>query len=190
MIGRNSERKLGTTRGLPRRSRTAVALCITDTVGKAQRAREWGGWGRISDDGSGHYNPNRSEGPWDRATWVVRMAVRDRAEVCDTERRSPVATKRTKDGGKPRGSKGMSGADLSGELWGKAPSEKPVFKPYWGKPAVRNFRGEDGDVGIIRSPVRAILLPDSWARSWHSGGSTRSRWRKPTGQRLTSNDRS
>ncbi|MGA2613984.1 MAG: hypothetical protein ABSG38_11090 [Spirochaetia bacterium] len=32
---------------------------------------------------------------------------------------------------------------------------------YWGKPAVRNFRGEDGNVGIIRSPVRAILLPDS-----------------------------
>jgi hypothetical protein len=68
MTGRNSERKLGTTRGLPRRSRTAVALCITDEVGKTQRAREWGGWGRISDEGSGQYNPNRSEGPWDRAT--------------------------------------------------------------------------------------------------------------------------
>ena len=34
------------------------------------------------------------------------------------------------------------------------------MKPYWGKPAVRNFRGDDGDVGIIRSPVRAIALPD------------------------------
>ena len=32
---------------------------------------------RVSDDDSGHYNPNRSEGPWDRATWVARMAVRD-----------------------------------------------------------------------------------------------------------------
>jgi hypothetical protein len=33
------------------------------------------------------------------------------------------------------------------------------LKPYWGKPAVRNFRGDDGNVGIIRSPVRAIVLP-------------------------------
>jgi hypothetical protein len=34
-----------------------------------------------------------------------------------------------------------------------------ALKPYWGKPAVRNFREGDGDVGIIRSPVRAITLP-------------------------------
>ena len=134
MTGRNRQRKLGTTRGLPRRSRTAVALCITDCVGKAQRAREWDGWGRISDDGSGHYNPNRSEGPWDRATGVARMAVRDRAESCDTERRNPAVTRRTKDGGKLRDSKGMSGADLSGKSSGKAPSEKPVLEPYWENP--------------------------------------------------------
>ena len=31
---------------------------------------------------------------------------------------------------------------------------------YRGKPAVRYFREGDGDVGIIRSPVRAIALPD------------------------------
>ena len=43
----------------------------------------------------------------------------------------------------------------------KAPSDKPAFEPYWGKLAVRNLRGDDGDVGIIRSPVRAIVLPDS-----------------------------
>jgi hypothetical protein len=36
-----------------------------------------------------------------------------------------------------------------------------ALKPYRGKPAVRNFRGDDGDVGIIRSPVRAIALPGS-----------------------------
>jgi hypothetical protein len=34
------------------------------------------------------------------------------------------------------------------------------LKPYWGKPAVRNFREGDGNVGIIRSPLRAIALPD------------------------------
>ena len=43
---------------------------------------------------------------------------------------------------------------------GKALSERLALKPYWGKPAVRNYRGDDGDVGIIRSPVRAIVLPD------------------------------
>ena len=36
------------------------------------------------------------------------------------------------------------------------------MKPYWGKPTVRNFRGGDGNVGIIRSPVRAIALPDRY----------------------------
>jgi len=43
---------------------------------------------------------------------------------------------------------------------GKAPSDKPALEPYWGKPTVRNLRGGDGNVGIIRSPVRAIVLPD------------------------------
>jgi hypothetical protein len=38
---------------------------------------------------------------------------------------------------------------------------------YWGKPAVRNFRGNDGDVGIIRRPVRAIALPGSNQRARH-----------------------
>src|SRR6516165_822671 len=42
----------------------------------------------------------------------------------------------------------------------KAPSEKPAFQPYRGKPAVRNVRGDRGNVGIIRSPVRASILPD------------------------------
>ena len=42
---------------------------------------------------------------------------------------------------------------------GKAPLDMSALKPYRGKPALRNFRGDDGDVGIIRSPVRAIALP-------------------------------
>src|SRR5437868_11262794 len=35
-----------------------------------------------------------------------------------------------------------------------------------GKPAVRNFRGGNGNVGIIRSPVRAIALPDIGRRAY------------------------
>src|SRR6516165_1981979 len=37
----------------------------------------------------------------------------------------------------------------------------PAFQPYRGKPAVRNDGEGRGNVGIIRSPVRASTLPDS-----------------------------
>src|SRR5271167_4862159 len=43
---------------------------------------------------------------------------------------------------------------------GKALSDQPALKPYWGKPAVRNFREGKGNVGIMRSPLRAFALPD------------------------------
>ena len=32
--------------------------------GEMRCACEWGGWGRLSDDGPGQNNPDRSEGPW------------------------------------------------------------------------------------------------------------------------------
>ena len=57
-----------------------------------------------------------------------------------------MAAASTKDEGKPGNGEGLA--------------RNPAFKPYRGKLAVRNFRGGDGDVGIIRSPVRAIALPD------------------------------
>jgi hypothetical protein len=57
----------------------------------------------------------------------------------------------TKDGCKPRDTDHVSP--------GKAPFDLPALKPYWGKLTVRNFREGDGNVGIMRSPVRAIALP-------------------------------
>jgi len=36
---------------------------------------------------------------------------------------------------------------------GKALSEMPAFQPYWGKPAVRNDRGDGGNVGIHSKPA-------------------------------------
>ena len=48
---------------------------------------------------------------------------------------------------------------MANQCAGKASSDSPALKPYLGKPAVRNFRGGNGNVGIIRSPVRAIALP-------------------------------
>jgi len=41
----------------------------------------------------------------------------------------------------------------------------PAFQPYRGKPAVRNDRGDRGNVGIIRSPIRASILPDCGGRA-------------------------
>src|SRR5215831_1876458 len=59
----------------------------------------------------------------------------------------------------------MPGAGLSCRRSRKAPLGKPTFQPYWGKPAVRNDRGDRGDVGIIRSPLRASILPDSHSQA-------------------------
>src|SRR6516225_210597 len=64
--------------------------------------------------------------------------------------------------GKPGGSEGMPGVDLTSGSSGQAWSEKLALKPYWGKPTVRNFRGGGGNVGIIRSPNRATALPDPY----------------------------
>jgi len=54
----------------------------------------------------------------------------------------------------------MPGAGLPVMSVGPARPDRLALKPYWGNPAVRNFREGDGNVGIIRSPVRAIALPD------------------------------
>jgi hypothetical protein len=71
-----------------------------------------------------------------------------RASSLTQSREHPVKAVGTKDKGKPG-------------FLGKALSDIPALKPYRGKAAVRNFRGGDGNVGIIRSPVRAIALPDN-----------------------------
>jgi hypothetical protein len=36
------------------------------------------------------------------------------------------------------------------------------LQPYWGKLTVRNDRGDRGNVGIIRSPIRASILRDHY----------------------------
>src|SRR5215813_8237535 len=51
MSGRNGQRKTGTARGRPRRSRTAEASHISRSAMKLGCAGEWGGWGRLSVDG-------------------------------------------------------------------------------------------------------------------------------------------
>src|SRR5215813_8286063 len=62
MSGRSVQRKTGTTRGSPRRSRTAKAPRISRSAAKSRGALEWDGWGRLSDDGSGQHNRRRQYG--------------------------------------------------------------------------------------------------------------------------------
>jgi hypothetical protein len=65
---KTGQRKLGTTRGSPRfRRNTARAARINRFAAKSGCAGEWGAWGQLSEDGPGHYNPDRSEGPWGKA---------------------------------------------------------------------------------------------------------------------------
>src|SRR5262249_52929026 len=45
----------------------------------------------------------------------------------------------------------MLGAVLGWRMFGKAPSEMSALQPYRGKPAVRNDRGDRGNVGIIEA---------------------------------------
>src|SRR5271156_6159182 len=87
------------------------------------------------------------------------MAVLVRTAYSDTERRKSRLQRRAR-----RREANCEGA-TRGRLRGKAPADTSALKPYWGKPAVRNFRGDDGNVGIMRSPVRAIVLPDRAANS-------------------------
>jgi hypothetical protein len=97
-----------------------------------------------------------------------RMAVHDRVLRPDSERTTVATTKCTKGGCKLDGGRRMPGAGLSRRSPRKAPLGQSAFQPYWGKLAVRNDRGDRGNVGIIRSPIRASILPDQ-LRHWLVG---------------------
>src|SRR5215831_19414381 len=75
MPGRNGQRKPGTTRGSPRRSRTAKALRISRPAVKSRCACEWGGWGRLSYDGPGQHNPDPGEEDYPPSTAVHRRVT-------------------------------------------------------------------------------------------------------------------
>ena len=77
-----------------------------------------------------------------------------------------VASTRAKCRHKPNISRCMPGAGLSRLVRGKVLLYMPAFQPYRGKPAVRNDREGRGNVGIIRSPIRASILPDSHSRTY------------------------
>src|SRR5207249_4515186 len=98
--------------------------------------------------------------PWGREARASRTAARRGAARLGLRARPEgPQRKRAKGRCKPSSDAGMPGAGLTAEAFGKARSDRLALKPYRGKPAVRNFREGDGDVGIMRSPLRAIALP-------------------------------
>src|SRR2546430_1752941 len=54
----------------------AKASRISCYAVKSRCADEWDRWGRLSEDGPGQHNPDRSEGPWGRAALAARTVVR------------------------------------------------------------------------------------------------------------------
>ena len=112
MSGRNVQRKPGTARGSPRRSRTAKASRISRLAVKSRCAHEGDGWGRISDDGSGHYNPNPSEDPWGGGVISLHGGAQS-SQGPDTVRDNRETTRRTKGGCKLDIGRRMPGAGLS-----------------------------------------------------------------------------
>ena len=81
---------------------TAMASPITRGAEKWRRVGERDGWGRLSVDGPGHYNPDRSEGPWGRAVKPLARRCHSCALNLDTERGLFRRQGGTKDGCKPR----------------------------------------------------------------------------------------
>jgi hypothetical protein len=157
MSGRNVQRKLGTTRGSPRRSRTAKASRISRRAVKSRCAREWGGWGRLSDDGPGHYNPDPSEGPWGR--WSI--PPHGGAVIASTDPTLCGSTLKHEGRRQTGRRSAYAGSRLKLiDASGRSRLTRQPFSRTEGKPAVRNVRGDRGNVGIIRSPVRATILPD------------------------------
>ena len=79
-VAKDHQRKLRTSGGSPRHRGTCTAKAsrINRSAAKSRCACNWDGWGRLSVEGPGQNNPDRSEDPWGRATVVAGMAALQR----------------------------------------------------------------------------------------------------------------
>ena len=102
-----------------------------------------------------------AEDPWGREAWpLAQRPVEARARL-DAEPVGRAVVEAGEGQHKLARDARMPGAGLTARRDRKVLSEMLALEPYRGKPAVRNLRGDDGNVGIIRSPVRAIVLLDN-----------------------------
>src|SRR5215467_13344175 len=112
-VAKDHQRKHRTSGGSPRQGGTCTAKAsrINRRAAKPGCARNWGGWGRLSVEGPGQNNPDRSEDPWGRATTVARMAAPKR-----TTAPTPSGTYRLKAMSAKEGSK-RAGRDHWAPRW-------------------------------------------------------------------------
>ena len=139
MLRRNGQRKPGTTRGSPRRSRTAKASRISCHAVKSRCARGWGGWGRLSDDGSRQHNSSKSEDPWGGGlphlhggarSYAQPDSVRDYCDYCgrfDVRERQAQTKHPT----------AYAGSRLKPAMLGKVLSYMPAFPDCGGREVTR-----------------------------------------------------
>ena len=144
MSGRNEQRKPGTARGSPMRSRTAKASRISRHAAKSRCACERDGWGRLSDDGPRQHNSNPSEDPWGGGVITLQGGAQSSARpdtVRDNRCRYEVHEGRMQTEHRTAhvGSR-LKPADVSG----RHRLESQPSSRTEGKPAVRNDRGDRG----------------------------------------------
>jgi hypothetical protein len=151
-VRKERQRKRGTTRRSPRRSVHSEGISykpLSGEIGMCLRVGRMGPQVRMERDRT---TRSGARAPGVERQRAARTEVLQRATSPGTER------------GTDEGSGEHEGQwqTVRGEAAsnGKALSDLPALKPYWGKPAVRNFREGNGNVGIIRSPLRAFALPD------------------------------
>ncbi len=158
-LGKDSSESLEGLAGRLGAPRTATAQGISDRVVKSLCARETGGWGRLSVDGPRQKNSGRSEGPWGREAPGLSLAARYAAGSLGRRAHDHGLTDAQRADAN-RGEAGVCRERLKPAEPTEGAVRMPALEPYWGKPTVRNLRGDDGNVGIIRSPHRAFVLPD------------------------------
>jgi len=156
MRGRNGQRKPGTTRGSPRRSRTAKALRISRQAVKSQCARGWSGWGRLSDDGARQHNLHPSEDPWGGGLPHLQGGARSNGRP-DTAREYRNVTKCAKGGHKLTISQCMPGMEWSSRSPRRCRAGRcPPLMRAWSQmvAGLLNFAGNVGgaqsaDLGVV-----------------------------------------
>ena len=79
----------------------------------------------LSDDGPGHYNPDRSEGPWGKAALAACTVVHQRTASLDSERGSDVSGSGVHEG------RTQTARREALAVAGQAPSDMPAFQPDW-----------------------------------------------------------
>ena len=101
----------------------------------------------------------------DNTTWTVARTpgvMRETACTVVHQRTASLDSERGIDDGSQvhEGRRQTVRRELNSQSTGRPRLKLPAFQPDWRKSAVRNDRGDDGNGGIIRSPIRAIVLPD------------------------------